>query len=894
MYFKGSFVNRSEELISVHILTDNDREQVVEIGGKDSPLYFDGVEITAEVNDTFDHLLTHSAVIRLHARDYIPEFYAATCRQVVVNIFRGSQCVFAGFVEPQAYSQAFCDTYDEIDLNCVDLLSALQYSKYRGIGYAGVEYVDVKGTASQVTFESLLNSILIAPAAEMDIAGGNHVRIMYDGSKSMSQTSDRYGIFAGIAANEALFLGDVEDDVWDDDVILEEMMRYLNLHIMQEGFAFYIFDWRTAKSKNNIQWCDLITGEQWDMIRHNVTISGDNVSDASPQINIGESYNRISLTCSREAVDLLIQSPLDSDSLASPYTGRQIYMTEYSSPSGAGDNTYRALMDMLLQKAPYANPEAVVREWYLRVMTHPDWIFPKNGDVLTDLIKELCVDNSRQHDLPNYLAQNIGAALLSIGKVEPWGSPDDTSRPNKIDMTTNLVISVNGNGQDTDFATAYPGDNDLLASMPVAGYIGGTSGGALSPADDQITNYLVISGSITLNPIMDITGSVSYLRSYSDVDSLKWYVGAMNKMMPYKEGESNRLYTRLYWRADKPTTRPIDVPGQETGFYPYTGEARKELPYNYSVVGDKTGVDRINKVAVVACMLIVGDKVLVESQVGESATVLQWVDYKPHTPEISDDEYYSQCFFLGINPKIGDYIVGQEYKIASNIDYTMGLDVEGMAIPIRRSDRLSGKVSFMILGPVNSTWDDITRRHRTWFRREKWSSTARAILARVSSIIIKQLEIKVMTDNGKIDLLDDNDLVYVSDTDERYVNCKDDLEMRISSELTAEECRELGVSAGSNLGTAIDVAESTGVLSVYDHTIAEQAKPEQLYVDAYWHEYHKPRIVLEQSFVGDSAIVYFDIFEHPALPGRELYPIGISRDLYTASATVTLKEIDND
>ena len=50
----------------------------------------------------------------------------------------------------------------------------------------------------------------------------------------------------------------------------------------------------------------------------------------------------------------------------------------------------------------------------------------------------------------------------------------------------------------------------------------------------------------------------------------------------------------------------------------------------------------------------------------------------------------------------------------------MNLETEGTAIPITKDDALSGAVVFRILGPINLTWNDITRRHKTWFRHTKW------------------------------------------------------------------------------------------------------------------------------------------------------------------------------
>lgn len=62
----------------------------------------------------------------------------------------------------------------------------------------------------------------------------------------------------------------------------------------------------------------------------------------------------------------------------------------------------------------------------------------------------------------------------------------------------------------------------------------------------------------------------------------------------------------------------------------------------------------------------------------------------------------------------------------------MNLDAKGTAIPIKKSDALSGAVVFRILGPVNLTWNDITRRHPSF-----WRHTNGTIILSLSYLIQK-------------------------------------------------------------------------------------------------------------------------------------------------------------
>ena len=115
MYITGSFVNQQGDTVTVHIVTSADRSEVLEIGTESSGLYFtdDPAETVSEVNDTFDHLLRQSATIRLLARNFIPDFFSTSCRNAVVNIYKGDTCIFAGFIEPLVKDAPSPETAEE-------------------------------------------------------------------------------------------------------------------------------------------------------------------------------------------------------------------------------------------------------------------------------------------------------------------------------------------------------------------------------------------------------------------------------------------------------------------------------------------------------------------------------------------------------------------------------------------------------------------------------------------------------------------------------------------------------------------------------------------------------------------------------------------------------------
>lgn len=892
MYLHGHFYNQREERIEVHILTGGDRTKETVIGEKNGELSFtdDPVELTSQVNDTFDHLLCQQATVRLLARNFVPDFFCASCRDAVVNIYREGECLFAGFIEPQSYSQGYNEEFDEIELSCIDALTALQYAKYRDVGSLGVLYNVVKAEAEQRTFLAMLKEILGGVTAELDIVGGNAMRYLYDGSKAVDDLAgNHYAIFGQLTVSELLFLGDEEDDLWQQDEVLEEILKYLNLHIVQDGFTFYLFSWESVKGDERIYWRDLLTGASVTTARQTTDIVTGLVTDTDTTISVGEVYNKIMLTAKVESMESVIESPLDNDLLKSPFSNKQKYMTEYSS-DGEGSKAINAFDAMTHgQETSYSG--GCVTDWYVQMMNNSQWLFPKSGS--GNLMEEYCSEGRNQHILPNWLAKNQGAAIMALGKVEKKTDGKDNSPTSKVEMTNYLVVSVNGNCDDKE-ATTYPNTNSLKAGIPRAVYNGSMTGGVFSPTDEGTTNYIVLSGKLVLNPVMALTDTYKAIYNY---DGGIWgnIFSGINKWsgmtVPSRNNGDGRYYTQQWWKAATPNETVVWDMETAHGFVPFTDTGPQLYEFKYSAIGD--GSDHISKVGVLACMLIIGDKCVVEKGTEGQVTDFEWRKYKTLEQCSNEDEYYQQCFTIGFDPKIGDKIVGTKFDLQNNVNYELGIDAEGIAIPIKKADKVSGRVKFMILGPVNALWDVVTRRHKTWFRHTKWNSTTIPLLAHVSSIMVEQFEVKIYSDNGLVNNTGDNDLVYMSDTKESFVNVKDDIEMKINSALTAAECQALDVTDSVKMSTPLNTLTGEGLLAVYDYSRGMSAKPEQLYVDSYYKEWHAPRVVMTQKLTDtDGGIVsLFAHYRHPMMD-KTFFVQGISRNLEEGYAEMTLKEIE--
>lgn len=899
MLFSGTFYNNQNDAITVVILTKGDNTKQVEIGNEKDGIFFtdDPVEITSQVNDTFDHLLCYQASVRLLCKNFVPDFFCSSCRDAVVNILRNEECIFAGYIEPQAFSQGYNEDYDEVELTCIDCLSALSYSNYRNVGAAAVLYDALKGKAAQRTFYDIIAEILNDVGEAANYMGGGAFEIWYDGSKALSDETGEevYNIFRDISINELLFFGDEEDDMWTQEDVLNEILKYLNLHIVQEGTDFYIFSWESIRNRSYVDFYTIDNGIVKNIQIPTLLVGKDiEVSDCDTKISIGETYNELLLTDNVTEVDDMIESPLDDESLVAA-GNFQKYMTEYIA-EGEGKTAYNSMKAMTTGgKTDWQDASQV--DWFCWPKAVTNWKFYgiENGERV-DMYEKYPANGIRQQDiLDKGLTAGIGACVCAFGKIERKNGGNTSSLVTSVSMDNYLIISTMGR-------SGYPSEEDILASCPVAEYTGNKSGGTFSPTDSDTINYIVISGKMVLNPVMNVTDVFGRMSLEASWNSSYWH-----ETVPSRNNKDGRYYTRKYWYSEQWNEEPVGYGEANNAdsahsFYPYTGTGPQEHEYKYSAVG--TATDTIKRVGLISCMLIIGDKCVVECNKGDKNAVggtsqgegdtddFVWKKYKERSECATDDEYYAQSFTIGIDPKLKDKIIGTEFEIRKNAPYTKGITAEGTAIPIRMSDHVSGSVQFKILGPVNAEWNEVTRRHPSFWRHTKWSQDSHLLLQEINSIMLKEFKVEVISDNGKIGAVsDEKDIVYKSDTGESFVNRKDNLEFRITTALTSKECKALGVNNAVKLSSPQNEATKNALVSIYDRNQNLADKPEKLYVDAYWKEWHEPRVVMTQNVIEPKkGLSFVNIFSVPVI-GKRFYVQGIDRNLAEGTAVVTMREL---
>ena len=326
--------------------------------------------------------------------------------------------------------------------------------------------------------------------------------------------------------------------------------------------------------------------------------------------------------------------------------------------------------------------------------------------------------------------------------------------------------------------------------------------------------------------------------------------------------------------------------GRPGHWLPDTGDGPEEYEYK-----TPDGKDTVEKVDVLWCMLTIGDKVLVEDKAKTGGVdAFTWQAYK----SLDDcggsvDEYLEQTFTIGVDPKIGDKMIGTDFEVGTNFDWQQNISAEkGMAIPLPHSEKLHGKLRLQVLGVDNGPWANYHKtRHHTMFRHSKWGTDNIPLMAHVSSVLVKDFTMKFYTGDGGGD--GDEDIVYMSRASHKFYNKKDDLEMKIHSGFTAEEADKYGLD-NKMMYTTVCGSDGLAVTSIKNTVTGDVAKAEKLYVDAYYKELSKPRVILTQNLQCKGMNVRpFTLWGHNAL-GKTMYVRDIGWNLMEGSAKVKLEE----
>lgn len=846
-----------------------EKDGVVDYDRTEDLIFFatDPVTISCDYSDTFNHVIIKTATVRLVSNFNLKDLVlASNNRDIRLTITEGQDTLFSGFVEPLSFNEPYANNWETIEITATDNLATSQYIEYPKLIPSALDQMD--------TFTNIISNI----------ATYIGLTVEYDGLDE-----EIYSKLSSTKLSNSLWVGDSRDDWMMCNEVLEEVGKYWGIWFIEDNGKLRCFNWHNET-------------------RTPVKLMQANFTDTSTNLSNSDAYTQIKLTCDVENADTIVEF---GDDIVSPYTHYVKYLEELVA-EGDGSNALRLFTDLVknnqtADENDRKHPtESYIYKNFCWIKESDLWDFGEYG--YEQFLPGHNDHPTTQQFILNWLRNNPGrGAFVSFGRTDKM-SIKDNSPINSIDLKDYLVISVMG--QDSkEHESAMGAEFDSVA--PICSFKGSSK--IFTPSDSSTTNYLVISGHILLNKLYAQTGKIMHRRnerkhkstfgeeydkiySSSNGNYQSLYLDSQHTFEQL-ENDFQSKYLNKNGVNEKYINQSVPKIGEDDwGCYYihkfFDGDAGSETKstnkclygdlkqskynetwkYEYSYVDGKgKKVDNTSKIPILVCSLKIGNKYCVE-RIDEGASgwgKFEWMA-EEDVPTIDNKKWI--YFTIGIDPKIDDFIIGKEYDIQNTIWYYDDIDGKGTAIPIRYSDNLAGEVEFKIIKPMLSYWQD-TSQLKNIFVSAFWeyisSELYWPILEKVSSIMLSDFKIELTSNKGHIlNNTENNDLVYVSDENDDYVEAHED-DISISTMITSKEAAEWETEMVQSVSHVVNYSvdpeinntpfygfeHDTGEVDEDNQPIIEYIKPEQIYVNDFYNEYSKARTIVDTQIVLDKNYV---------------------------------------
>ena len=357
-----------------------------------------------------------------------------------------------------------------------------------------------------------------------------------------------------------------------------------------------------------------------------------------------------------------------------------------------------------------------------------------------------------------------------------------------------------------------------------------------------------------------------------------------------KNGDGAYYACKFYdatYDTDEPVAR---TNSNENSLFPWNSEWKSmtKLKYTYSAYGEE--IDKISKFPLLQVTIKIGEKYACEIVDDNGKSRYEWHSLATcPTVYYNGQKFYRNHVYIGADIAIDDFIIGKEYDFSNSVKPSWNIEAEGIAIPINKSDGLSGKVEMTIDGPCKSKWEEIVRIHPTFFRSTKWYSDTYDVLANISHIMIKDFKVEIYSDNALINNIPgDKDLIYQTEELTDYVEKKDDIEFAIATALTTAECEEKGIK-NTVLKNNPYVGENP-LRSITNTVTNFTGKPEEQYLNDYWPLYNQPKQIVETTVHMPAGAGWNSKFRVSTF-NYQYYPMCDVHDVKMDKHTVTIRQL---
>ena len=217
--------------------------------------------------------------------------------------------LWTGYATPSTYNQDFNYYTDDLETECIDGISSLQFFKYSDL--INNEKKTIK------SFNEIINALL----NKCDCYTKYYFpTAMQFNSAGTTTTLDR------IYISECNFFGekgkdDTDKDVaWDCLQVMQEICRYLNVTCTAHEDSVYFIDYDAVRNGNNDYYCYQITDSISTQptptlmtLTNSRAIASKDIAQASTQITINDVYNKVTVKDNFNAYDYELPDLFDDE-----------------------------------------------------------------------------------------------------------------------------------------------------------------------------------------------------------------------------------------------------------------------------------------------------------------------------------------------------------------------------------------------------------------------------------------------------------------------------------------------------------------------------------------------------------------------------------------------------
>lgn len=505
MIYSGQFKDINNNLFEVKITTSS--------GSQTSSVTLGGTPFVTEMDSNGDTIYKpvkyQSATVTIITPDYNFDIYSAKAQGTKVVLYDSAGVIrWTGYVTPNLYDMGFVEDREEVEIECIDALSTLQYIKYS---------TDKK---SIVTFLDVIKKLLSSCNSYTYFYVTNNIQLTKGGTDT---------ILDKLYISEENFFDTKDDDETDEEVawtmqdVLEEMCQYLGVTAVADGDSVYFIDYDAIKSGNNSYYkyeVDSTASPSLVTLSFAKTIKADDYSETGGKLSLDNVYNKVTISDDLYTFDTVIPDIFsgavnitkssDSTLTTSENAANGMWGEVVSNEVGNTDDTNKNLLVMVdrvynPQKKEYGDFNAV----FVKYCDNPYYTFYKynsSGQDITSSVTELNYTDTKSMygaTIAKFDVQkldNLDSYFKTI--IMQWVGIPAESRQEQLDklLSNNDVTSVSlsnyimmlnpsTNHIDNSKITQYPYFQTAV-----------TDTSALFGGDNA---YLVISGSLIYHYMSD-------------------------------------------------------------------------------------------------------------------------------------------------------------------------------------------------------------------------------------------------------------------------------------------------------------------------------------------------------------------------------------------------------